>query len=166
MWWNNHEKSEDVSAVCTLADSIVEFRMPISTKTLVHSMTIFVKNSTAEGADFENIESVKFQAMGTTLTHDSGLELQIMQSRSWNRFSTRIDVSGTNDNIYTLYFSLDDSRTENSGAVGFQSLNDPILIVRARVQATGTYSLKVICNCWNIINIDGSSGEITRSLDK
>lgn len=166
MLWNNQEKNEDVSAVCTLADSIVEFVMPISTKKLVHSMHIFVKNVTAIGADFENVENIKLQAMGTTILNVDGIELQIMQSRSWNRFATKIDVSGTNDNIYTLYFGLDDSLIENSGAIAFQSLNDPVLIVRARVQATGTYKLKVVSNCWNIVNIDGTSGEISRSLDK
>ena len=88
-----------------------------------------------------------------------------MQSRAWNRFNTKVDVSGANDNIYTLYFGLDDSLIENSGAIAFQSLNDPVIIVRARVKTVGTYKLKVVSNCWNIVNIDGTSGEITRSLD-
>jgi hypothetical protein len=166
MLWNNQEKNEDAEAVCTLADSIVEFKMRIDTKKLVHAMHIFVKKVGNLGGDFENIENIKLQAMGTTLISVDGLELQIMQSRNWNRFNTKVDTSGANDNIYTLYFGLDDSMIENSGAIAFQSLNDPYIIVRARVQTTGTYKLKVVSNCWNIINIDGTSGEITRSLDK
>ena len=166
MLWNNQEKNEDVSTVCTLEDSIVEFRMPITTKKLVHSMHIFVKNVDNLGADFENVEHITLQAMNTSLIEVDGLELQVMQSRAWNRFNTKVDVSGANDNIYTLYFGLDDSLIENSGAIAFQSLNDPVIIVRARVQTVGTYKLKVVSNCWNIVNIDGTSGEITRSLDK
>ena len=166
MLWNNQEKNEDVQAVCTLEDSIVEFRMPITTKKLVHSMHIFVKKVGNLGADFENVEHITLQAMNTSLIEVDGLELQVMQSRAWNRFNTKVDVSGANDNIYTLYFGLDDSLIENSGAIAFQSLNDPVIIVRARVKTVGTYKLKVISNCWNIVNIDGTSGEITRSLDK
>lgn len=166
MLWNNQEKEQEITTSASVDDQAIEFTMNLSTKKLVHATQILVWNINSNGADFENIERVQFKAMGSIIRDVSGLELQIMLSRPWNRFGTKVDVSSNHDNTYTMYWGLTDDIIENSGAIAFASLNDPTLVVRARVKTAGTYQLNVVHNCWNIINCNGTTGEVTRSLDK
>ena len=164
--WSNQEKENTLSISTPNNYQTVKVTMNLSIKKLGHSSTIILSKSTGLGADFQSIKHIKLTAQGVTLFEADGQELQIMLSRSYNRFVTRIDTSGNNDNIYTIYYGLSDSTTENSGAIGFSSINDPRLEVTALLPDYGTYNLNVYHSYFNIININGSNGVVMRSLDK
>lgn len=165
--WSNQEK-ETPFPISTNGNNnqTIKSTMKLSVKKLVHSTTLILSKSTALGGDFISIKHIKLSAQGTTLFEADGLELQVMLSRSYNRFITRVDTSGTNDNIYTIYYGLSDSLIENSGAVGFSSINDPELEITATYPEYGNYFLNVYHTFFNVINVNGASGIVMRSLDK
>lgn len=164
--WSNQEKESIASITLPNNYQTSKITMKLATKKLVHSTTIILKNSLAFSSDFESIKHIKLSAQGTVLFEADGIELQVMLSRSYNRFITRVDTSGSNDNIYTIYYGLSDSLTENSGAIGFSTINDPELEVTAIFPVYGTYDLHVYHTYFNIINVNGSNGTVLRSLDK
>ena len=164
--WSNQEKETSAQIVLANNYQTSKITMKLAVKKLVHSTTLILSKSTALGGDFISIKHIKLSAQGTTLFEADGIELQVMLSRSYNRFITRVDSSGTNDNIYTIYYGLSDSLIENSGAIGFSSINDPELEVTAVFPEYGTYNLNVYHTFFNIINVNGASGIVMRSLDK
>ena len=156
----------------------IEFNVPINCKKLVHSTNFMVKpinnintNKTplASNAGMDGnyiaIDSIELIINSETIWKYDTTEVQVMQSREYNRFHSKLNRSNTFDNIYTVQYGLYSSITQNSGAINFNDVKDGRFKVVAKGLQLGDYELIVVHNYWKFMETDGSDGRMSSSYD-
>jgi hypothetical protein len=159
------------------SSNVVVFDVPINCKKLVHSTEIMVRlliNNTnktplasAAGIDgnYVEISSVELSGDSEILLKYDATELQVMQSRSYNRFHSRLNASNTFDNIYTIQYGMYASKTQNSGGINFNNLRDAKLKVTVKDTLLVNYELIVVHNYWKFMETDGGDMKMSTSYD-
>jgi hypothetical protein len=171
----NHICTFDIKAINASND--VVFNVPINTKKLVHSTQIMVRlkisnvnktplaSSIGIDGNYVPISSVEFSGDSEILLKYDATELQVMQSREYNRFHSRNNSSNTFDNIYTVEYGMYKSKTQNSGGINFNNLRDAQLKVVLKDAVIGNYELIVVHNYWKFMETDGGDMKMSTSYD-
>ena len=110
-------------------------------------------------------DKIVIKATGKELFSCPARELMLMDGGSYGRFSgtsnNKVDADTAQ---YSVWYSLDRSRTANSGSVSFKNLSSPVLELTWTPDSNSNYEILVFHELWQVIDVNGADGRIETGI--